>query len=84
VSRLARPHRSPEARSQNVDVDVMQKPVSLPCLFVMTASRMRLGGRRNEPRAIAAALNERGVPTPSGHGNWGSMQVARLLKRLEG
>jgi hypothetical protein len=35
-------------------------------------------------RAIAATLNERGVPTPSGHGNWGSMQVARLLKRLAG
>jgi hypothetical protein len=31
---------------------------------------------------IAAALNERGIPTPSGRGHWHAMQVARLLKRL--
>jgi hypothetical protein len=33
---------------------------------------------------IAAALNERGLPTPSGHRHWHAMQVARLLKRLAG
>jgi hypothetical protein len=33
-------------------------------------------------QGIAAALNERGVPTPSGHRHWRPMQVAQLLKRL--
>jgi hypothetical protein len=33
-------------------------------------------------QGIAAALNERGVPTPSGHRHWRPMQVSRLLKRL--
>jgi hypothetical protein len=33
-------------------------------------------------KGIAAALNERGVPPPSGHGQWRSTQVGRLLKRL--
>jgi Recombinase len=35
-------------------------------------------------QGIAAALNERGVPTPSGHRHWRPMQVSRLLKRLAG
>jgi hypothetical protein len=33
---------------------------------------------------IAAALNERGVPTPAGRGLWHAAQVARVLKRLAG
>jgi hypothetical protein len=33
---------------------------------------------------IAAALNERGVPTPGGSRHWHAAQVARLLKRLAG
>jgi DNA invertase Pin-like site-specific DNA recombinase len=33
-------------------------------------------------RGIAAALNERGIPTASGDGEWQAMQVARVLARL--
>jgi hypothetical protein len=33
-------------------------------------------------KGIAAALDERGIPTPTGRGNWHPMQVSRLLKRL--
>jgi hypothetical protein len=33
---------------------------------------------------IAAALNERAVPTPAGSGHWHAAQVSRLLKRLAG
>jgi DNA invertase Pin-like site-specific DNA recombinase len=33
-------------------------------------------------RAIAAALNERGIPTSSGEGEWQAVQVARVLARL--
>ena len=32
--------------------------------------------------AIAAALDERGVPTPAGNRHWHAAQVARVLKRL--
>ena len=35
-------------------------------------------------KGIAAALNQRGIPTSSGHRRWYPMQVARLLRRLEG
>jgi hypothetical protein len=31
---------------------------------------------------IAAALNERHVPTPASSGRWHAMQVSRLLRRL--
>jgi hypothetical protein len=31
---------------------------------------------------IAAALDERHIPTPGGSGHWHAAQVARLLKRL--
>jgi hypothetical protein len=34
--------------------------------------------------AIAAALDERHVPTPAGSPHWHPAQVARLLKRLAG
>jgi hypothetical protein len=33
-------------------------------------------------RGIAKALNERGVPTATGNGKWGSTQVGRVLGRL--
>jgi hypothetical protein len=33
-------------------------------------------------RAIAAALNERGIPTASGTGEWQAVQVRRVLARL--
>lgn len=36
------------------------------------------------PSAIAAALNERGVPTPRGGAAWGCIQVQRLIGRLDG
>jgi hypothetical protein len=31
---------------------------------------------------IAAALDERRIPTPAGSGHWHAAQVARVLKRL--
>ena len=31
---------------------------------------------------IAVALNDRGVPTPVGHGRWHAVQVSRVLKRI--
>jgi DNA invertase Pin-like site-specific DNA recombinase len=35
-------------------------------------------------RATAAALNERGIPTARGQGEWSAVQVARVLERIEG
>jgi DNA invertase Pin-like site-specific DNA recombinase len=34
-------------------------------------------------RAIADGLNEQGIPTARGNGNWSAVQVARVLKRLD-
>jgi hypothetical protein len=33
-------------------------------------------------RGIAAAINERGIPTVAGSGRWHHVQVGRLLARL--
>jgi hypothetical protein len=33
---------------------------------------------------LAAALNERGIPTASGAGQWQATSVSRLLARLSG
>src|SRR5262249_20199465 len=35
-------------------------------------------------RAIAAGLNERGIPTARGRGTWSAVQVARVLERGTG
>ena len=35
-------------------------------------------------RAIAAGLNERGIPTARGEGEWSAVQVMRVLERIEG
>jgi hypothetical protein len=34
-------------------------------------------------RAIAAGLNEQGIPTARGAGKWSAVQVARVLDRLD-
>jgi hypothetical protein len=34
-------------------------------------------------KAIARALNARGIPTPTGRGRWQAAQVRRLLERLK-
>jgi hypothetical protein len=34
-------------------------------------------------RGIAAALNERGIPTATGYGRWHHVQVGKALARLE-
>jgi Recombinase len=33
-------------------------------------------------RAIAAGLNEQGIPTARGNGRWTATQVARVLERI--
>jgi hypothetical protein len=33
-------------------------------------------------RAIAAALNEKGIPTATGEGEWSAVQVSRVISRL--
>ena len=35
-------------------------------------------------RAIATGLNDRGIPTSRGNGEWSAVQVARVLERIEG
>jgi hypothetical protein len=35
-------------------------------------------------RAVAAAFNNRGIPTATGKGVWDATQVNRVLKRLAG
>jgi hypothetical protein len=43
----------------------------------MRPSARAKGGRRNSLAGIAAALNERGIPTESGRGTWQAIWVSR-------
>jgi DNA invertase Pin-like site-specific DNA recombinase len=42
-----------------------------------------LHARGESARSIAATLNERGVPSPSGGGAWCHSTVLRVLRRIE-
>ena len=35
-------------------------------------------------RALATGLNDRGIPTARGSGQWSAVQVARVLERIDG
>jgi DNA invertase Pin-like site-specific DNA recombinase len=45
-----------------------------------TIKNLRAAGA-SSLRAIAAKLNEAGIPTARGHGTWSAVQVARILER---
>lgn len=47
-----------------------------------TISTLQAAGRTSL-RAIAAGLNEAGIPTSRGQGKWSAVQVARVLERIE-
>jgi DNA invertase Pin-like site-specific DNA recombinase len=47
-----------------------------------TIEAMKAGGAKSL-RAVAAALNEAGIPTPRGQGKWLPVQVARTLARIQ-
>jgi hypothetical protein len=40
------------------------------------------GGQRNEPEGYRAGLNERGIPTARGDGEWTATQVMRIIDRI--
>jgi DNA invertase Pin-like site-specific DNA recombinase len=46
-----------------------------------TVKALQAGGATSL-RAIAAGLNERGIPTARGQGTWSAVQVARVLERI--
>jgi Recombinase len=46
-----------------------------------TVNALQAAGVKNL-RAIAAGLNNQGIPTARGQGEWTATQVARVLERL--
>jgi hypothetical protein len=62
-----------EARRQRTDLAVADLA---PVIADLRASGV------TSLRGIAAALNERGIPTVAGSGRWYHTQVARVLARL--
>ena len=44
-------------------------------------TKLRAGGLKS-PRALAAALTARNIPTPSRRGSWSAQQVRRVLERI--
>jgi hypothetical protein len=65
---------STEARRQRTDLAVADLA---PVIAELRASGV------TSLRGIAAALNERGIPTVAGSGRWYHTQVARVLARLQ-
>jgi hypothetical protein len=47
-----------------------------------TIAELQAGGATSL-RASAAGLNERGIPTARGIGEWSAVQVARVLEHLD-
>ncbi len=47
-----------------------------------TIAQIRAGGAKTLT-AIAAGLNNAGIPTPRGHGKWSPAQVSRTLGALK-
>jgi hypothetical protein len=45
-------------------------------------TRPARNGHPSDLKAIAAALNERVIPTAAGHGQWQPAEVSRVLARM--
>lgn len=58
-----------------------QRAASRAADIAPTIEELRASGTTSL-RAIAAALNDRGIPTSRGDGTWSAVQVARVLDRL--
>jgi hypothetical protein len=70
-------HRAPNVAAKLRTARAIAKAVDLaPIIAELRASGI------TSLNGIATAFGARGVLTPSGHGHWHAMQVARLLKRL--
>lgn len=72
---------TPEARAQGAAA--RREKADEHAMMVYEEARDVLGVSGMSQRAVAEALNERGVSTPSGRGAWSATTVGRLLKRLE-
>jgi hypothetical protein len=72
----ARVHAEPEAAAPST-----AKLERLSEFFENEVTTGKLAGATSL-RAIAAGLNEQGIPTARGTGKWSAVQVARVLERL--
>jgi Recombinase len=59
-----------------------QRAASRAADIAPTIVELQAGGATSL-RAIAAKLNDLGIPTARGDGEWSAVQVSRVLERLE-
>ena len=71
----ARTKGNPGSKAQSDQADT--RAASLAPIL----TKLRAGGVTS-PRALAAALTARNIPTPSGRGSWSAQRVRRVLKRI--
>jgi DNA invertase Pin-like site-specific DNA recombinase len=72
----------PGARMRAASKAALQKRSNTrAALIAPTIAELRAGGA-DSLRAIAAGLNEKGIPTARGEGEWTATQVARVLERI--
>ena len=69
-------HRAKAIEARNERADARAADLSETIAELQAAGATSL-------RAIAAALNERGIPTARGDGEWTATQVMRVLERLD-
>ena len=71
---------SPKARAAGTRV--MQEKAAARAVDIAPTVKALHAAGKTSLRAIAAGLNEQGIPTARGQGTWSAVQVARVLERI--
>jgi DNA invertase Pin-like site-specific DNA recombinase len=74
----------PTAKMQKASTAALQKRADARAADIAPVIAELQAAGATSLRAIAAGLNERGIPTARGEGQWSSPQVMRVLERIDG
>jgi DNA invertase Pin-like site-specific DNA recombinase len=72
----------PTAEMRAMSTKALQKRANDRAADVAPTIKQLQAGGATSLRAIAAALNDAGIPTARGNGVWSAVQVARVLERI--
>ena len=72
----------PTAKHRKMGVEARRRIANTKAADIAPVVRELQAGGATSLRAIAAGLNEAGIPTARGQGEWSSVQVMRVLQRI--
>jgi DNA invertase Pin-like site-specific DNA recombinase len=73
---------APTAKMRARSTAVLQQRAADRATDIAPTIRKLQAGGATSLRAIAAGLNDAGIPTAKGNGQWSAVQVARVLERI--